>query len=52
MHFLQAIDSDISVLIVCNKNGGTIKGDLKNNQVIMINEACRSNGRTSTSFPL
>jgi len=29
MHFLQAINSDISVLIVCNKPGGTIKGDLK-----------------------
>ena len=28
MHFLQAINSDISVLIVCNKNGGTIKGDI------------------------
>ena len=29
MHFLQAIDSDLSVLIVCNKTGGTIKGDIK-----------------------
>ena len=29
MHFLQAINSDISVLIVCNKNGGTINGDIK-----------------------
>ena len=29
MHFLQAINSDISVLIVCNKTGGTIKGDKK-----------------------
>ena len=29
MHFLQAINSDLSVLIVCNKTGGTIKGDLK-----------------------
>jgi hypothetical protein len=25
MHFLQAINSDLSVLIVCNKTGGTIK---------------------------
>ena len=25
MHFLQAINSNISVLIVCNKTGGTIK---------------------------
>jgi hypothetical protein len=29
MHFLQVINSDISVLIVCNKTGGTIKGDIK-----------------------
>ena len=29
MHFLRAINSDISVLIVCNKTGGTIKGDIK-----------------------
>ena len=29
MHFLQAINSDIGVLIVCNKTGGTIKGDIK-----------------------
>ena len=29
MHFLQAINSDISVLIVCNKTDGTIKGDIK-----------------------
>jgi len=29
MHFLQAINSDISVLIVCNKAGGTTKGDIK-----------------------
>ena len=29
MHFLQVINSDISVLIiVCNKTGGTIKGDI------------------------
>ena len=26
MHFLQAINSDLSVLIVCNKTGGKIKG--------------------------
>jgi hypothetical protein len=31
MHFLQAINSDISVLIVCNKTGGTIKGDTRKN---------------------
>ena len=29
MHFLQAINSDLNVLIVCNKTGGTIKGDIK-----------------------
>ena len=29
MHFLQVINSDLSVLIVCNKTGGTIKGDIK-----------------------
>ena len=29
MHFLQAINSDISVPRVCNKTGGTIKGDEK-----------------------
>ena len=29
MNFLQALNSDISVLIVCNKTGGTIKGDKK-----------------------
>ena len=28
MHFLQAINSDLSVLIECNKTGGTIKGDI------------------------
>jgi len=26
----KPINSDISVLIVCNKTGGTIKGDIKN----------------------
>ena len=29
MHFLQTVNSDLSVLIVCNKTGGTIKGDIK-----------------------
>jgi len=29
MHVLQAINSDLSVLIVCNKTGGKIKGDIK-----------------------
>jgi len=29
MLFLQALNSDISVLIVCNKTGGTIKGGIK-----------------------
>ena len=31
MHFLQAINSDIRVLIVFNKTGDTIKGDMKKN---------------------
>ena len=35
MYFLQAINSDISVLIVCNKTGGTIKGDIKKNILAM-----------------
>ena len=34
MHFLQAINSELSVLIVCNKTGGTIKGDIKNESFI------------------
>jgi len=29
MHFLQAINNDVSVLIVCNKTGGTLKGVIK-----------------------
>jgi len=35
MHFLQAINSDLSVLIVCNKTGGT-KGDIKKIQISLI----------------
>ena len=35
MHFLQTINSDISVLIVCNKTGGTIKGDIKKNPSLL-----------------
>ena len=39
MHFLQAINSDLGVLIVCNKTGGTIKGDkniswVRNNEIV------------------
>ena len=33
MNFLQAINSDISVLIVSNKTGGTIKGDIKKKSI-------------------
>jgi len=33
MYFLQAINSGISVLIFCNKTGGTIKGDIKKNYI-------------------
>ena len=44
MHFLQAINSDLSVLIVCNKTGGTIKGDIKKKfmlgTAISYTEAC------------
>jgi len=29
MHFPKAINSDLSVLIVCNKAGGTRKGGIK-----------------------
>ena len=36
MHFLQVINSDISVLIVCNKTGGKIKGDIKKNYFFCI----------------
>jgi len=35
MHFLQAINSDPSVLIVCNKTGGTIKGDKKKLAILL-----------------
>ena len=44
MHFLQAINSDLSVLIVCNKTGGTIKGDIlkKNTQFIGLGNSMRS----------
>ena len=36
MHFLQAINSEISVLIVCNKTGGTTKGDIKKKKNIQL----------------
>jgi len=36
MYFLQAINSDISVLIVCNKTGGTIKGNIKKKMFIIV----------------
>ena len=34
MHFLLAINSDISVLIVCNKTGGTVKGDILKKKLV------------------
>jgi len=34
MHFLQVIISDLSVLIVCNKTGGTIKRRYKKSLLI------------------
>jgi len=39
MHFLQVINSDLSVLIVCNKTGGTIKGDIKKKSLLSV-ECC------------
>ena len=42
MHFLQDINSDLSVLIVCNKTGGTIKGDIKKH---IISEELRGHNR-------
>ena len=36
MHFLKAINSDLSVLIVCNKTGGTIKGDIKRKYFMIV----------------
>ena len=36
MPFLQAINNDLSVLIDCNKTGGTIKGDIKKNPEIAL----------------
>jgi len=41
MHFLQAINSDISVLRVCNKTGGTIKRRHKKNTMRVIRQSCR-----------
>ena len=38
MLFLQAINSDLSVLRVCNKTGGTIKGDIKKIFVFLLFE--------------
>jgi hypothetical protein len=37
MHFLQAISSDLSVLIVCNKTSGTIKRRYKKILLLMTN---------------
>jgi len=37
MHFLHVINIGLSVLIVCNKTGGTIKGDIKS--VLVLPEA-------------
>ena len=41
MHFLQAINSDLSVFIVCNKTGGTIKGDIKNYNDELYSTKCK-----------
>jgi len=37
MNFLQAINSDLSALIVCNETGGTIKGDIKKFAICTVN---------------
>jgi len=44
MHFLQAINSDLSVLIVCNKIGGTIKNKMY--AVIAVFNSLRVHRRT------
>ena len=36
MRFLQAINSDLSVLIVCNKTGDTIKRRYKKNILLTV----------------
>ena len=43
MHFLQAINSDQSVLTVCNKTGGTIKGDIKKKSTYCVTECTNFN---------
>jgi len=40
MHFLQAINSDLRVLIGCNKTGGTIKGDIKKVRHLHLSHLC------------
>ena len=58
MHFLRAINSDISVLIVCNKTGGTIKGDIKKNyslipllrELSLLASCCWANGETMYEY--
>jgi hypothetical protein len=46
MNFLQAIKSDISVRIVCNKTGGTINRDIKKISFISMMQ-----GQTNIEFP-
>ena len=41
MHLLCAINSDLNVLIVCNKTGGTIIGDIKKNSELVTAFAVR-----------
>ena len=48
MHFLQAINSDLSVLIDCNKTGGTIKGDIKKKYHCTVHsDVCRVHSPTN-----
>ena len=52
MHFLQAINSDISVLIVCNKTGGTIKGDKKVSCILQVSAFSRFSDYTVLQCPV
>ena len=51
IHLLQAINSDISVLIVCNKTGGTIKGDIKKKKTGCQSAATKWRPRRATPLP-
>ena len=58
MHFLQAINSDISVLYsLYNKTGGTIKGDIRKKDMVLpslpfVNVTVCSESHSDTKIPL